>query len=165
MLHEVNINLNTAWTKQTEKVELTWHDWCDFGISSFNTVKPLILNKSKEFMKCRLDNFSMDFILFYVNLSIYKNKAPYNHLIKKLNICNIPLSESKEYDIWYGLTVVRLHSNCSIWSPLLKKPCFKQIFLINFPIFRSDRDFIRGFSAAGCRAVIFIFLIILNLCK
>ena len=25
--------------------------------------------------------------------------APYNHLIKKLNICNIPLSESEEYDI------------------------------------------------------------------
>ena len=27
-------------------------------------------------------------------------RAPYNHLIKKkLNICNIPLSESEEYDI------------------------------------------------------------------
>jgi len=25
--------------------------------------------------------------------------AQYNHLIKKLNICNIPLSESEEYDI------------------------------------------------------------------
>ena len=24
--------------------------------------------------------------------------APYNHLIKKLNIWNIPLSESEEYD-------------------------------------------------------------------
>ena len=62
-------------------------------------------------MKCRLDNYSMGFILFYVNLSICENKlvamtmrekflrAPYNHLIKKLNICNIPLSESEEYDI------------------------------------------------------------------
>ena len=26
-------------------------------------------------------------------------KAPYNYLIKKLNICNIPLSGSEEYDI------------------------------------------------------------------
>ena len=34
------------------------------------TVKPLILNTSKEFLKCRLDNFSMSFILFYVNISI-----------------------------------------------------------------------------------------------
>jgi len=25
--------------------------------------------------------------------------VPYNHLIKKLNICNIALSESEEYDI------------------------------------------------------------------
>ena len=32
------------------------------------------LNTSKEFMKCRLDNFSMGFILFYVNLSICENK-------------------------------------------------------------------------------------------
>ena len=62
-------------------------------------------------MKCRLDNFSMGIILFYVNLSICENKqiamnmreqfkrAPYNHLIKKLHICNIPLSETEEYDI------------------------------------------------------------------
>ena len=26
-------------------------------------------------------------------------RAPYNHLIKKLNICNIPLSESEECEI------------------------------------------------------------------
>ena len=38
------------------------------------TVKPQIFNNSKEFMKCRLDNFSMGFILFYVYLSIFKNK-------------------------------------------------------------------------------------------
>ena len=30
-------------------------------------------------------------------------RVPYNHLIKKLNICNIPLSESEEYDIWWIL--------------------------------------------------------------
>ena len=62
-------------------------------------------HSSKEFIKFRLDNFIMGFILFYVNLSICENKnshkyagrAPYNHLIKKLNICNIPLlSESKD---------------------------------------------------------------------
>ena len=41
---------------------------------NLNTVKPLILNTSKEFMKCRLDNFSMRFILLYVNLSICNNK-------------------------------------------------------------------------------------------
>ena len=29
---------------------------------------------TKEFMKCRLDNFFMSFILFYVNLSICENK-------------------------------------------------------------------------------------------
>ena len=38
------------------------------------TLKPQILNTLKEFMKCRLDNFSMDFILFYVNLNICENK-------------------------------------------------------------------------------------------
>ena len=37
-------------------------------------VKPCMLNTSKEFMKCRLDNFSMGFILIYVNLSICENK-------------------------------------------------------------------------------------------
>ena len=29
---------------------------------------------SKEFIKCRPDNFSMGFTLFYVNLSICENK-------------------------------------------------------------------------------------------
>ena len=38
------------------------------------TVKPLIRNTSEEFIKCRLDNFSMSFILYYVNFSICKNK-------------------------------------------------------------------------------------------
>ena len=52
----------------------------------------------------------MGFILFYANLSICENKlrAPYNHLIKKLNICNIPLSESAEYDIWLILSMYDL---------------------------------------------------------
>jgi len=38
------------------------------------TVKPLIMNTSEEFMKCGLDNFSMSFILYYVNFSICENK-------------------------------------------------------------------------------------------
>ena len=37
-------------------------------------VKPLITNTSKEFIKCRLDNFSMSFIPCYVNFSICENK-------------------------------------------------------------------------------------------
>ena len=39
-----------------------------------NTVNPLITNTSKEFIKCRLDNFSMSFILYNVNFSICENK-------------------------------------------------------------------------------------------
>ena len=39
-----------------------------------HTVKPLITNTSEEFIKCRLDNFSMSFILYFVNFSIYENK-------------------------------------------------------------------------------------------
>ena len=50
-------------------------------------------------MKCRLDNFSMGFILFYINMREQYKRAPYNDLIKKLNYCNNPLSESDEYDI------------------------------------------------------------------
>ena len=33
---------------------------------------------------------------------------PYNHLIIKLNICNIPLLESEEYDIWLILSMYSL---------------------------------------------------------
>ena len=40
----------------------------------FTTVKPLITNTSEEFIKCRLDNFSLSFILYYVNISICENK-------------------------------------------------------------------------------------------
>ena len=38
------------------------------------TVTPLITNTSEEFIKCRLDNFSMSFILYYVNFTICDNK-------------------------------------------------------------------------------------------
>ena len=31
-------------------------------------------------------------------------RVPNDHLIKKLNIYNIPLSESEEYDIWWILS-------------------------------------------------------------
>ena len=40
----------------------------------FHIVKPLITNTSEEFIKCRLDNFSMSFILYYVNFSIGENE-------------------------------------------------------------------------------------------
>ena len=39
-----------------------------------DTVKPLITNTSEEFIKCRLDNLSMSFILYYGNFSICENK-------------------------------------------------------------------------------------------
>ena len=35
-------------------------------------------------------------------------RAPYNYLIKRLNICNIQLSESEEYDIWWILSMYGL---------------------------------------------------------
>ena len=38
------------------------------------TVKPLITNTLEEFIKCRLDNFSMSFILYFVNFNIFENK-------------------------------------------------------------------------------------------
>ena len=34
-----------------------------------------------------------------LNMREQFKRAPYNHLVKKLNICHIPLSESEEYDI------------------------------------------------------------------
>ena len=43
-------------------------------ITIFTTVKPLITNTSEEFIKCRLDNCSMSFLLYYVNFSICENK-------------------------------------------------------------------------------------------
>ena len=41
-----------------------------YEANSFIKVKPLITNTSEEFIKCRLDNFSMSFILYYINFSI-----------------------------------------------------------------------------------------------
>ena len=52
-----------------------------------------MLNTLKEFMKCRLDNFSMGFILFYVNLSICDNKNnshEYAGTVKELHISILP---------------------------------------------------------------------------
>ena len=45
-----------------------------YEANSFIKVKPLITNTSEEFIKCRLDNFSMSFILYYINFSICENK-------------------------------------------------------------------------------------------
>ena len=33
---------------------------------------------------------------------------PNNHLIKKINICNIPFTESEEYDIWWTFSMYGL---------------------------------------------------------
>ena len=41
---------------------------------TISTVKPLITKTSEEFIKCRLDNFSISYILYYVNFSICENK-------------------------------------------------------------------------------------------
>ena len=48
---------------------ISWH-----VLLRLNTVKPWITNTSKKFIKCRLDNFSMSFILFYINFSVCENK-------------------------------------------------------------------------------------------
>ena len=40
--------------------------------AQFQTVKPYMSHTSQEFMKYRLGNISMGFILFYINLSIAK---------------------------------------------------------------------------------------------
>ena len=53
-----------SWVQVRSKI-LVW---------AYTTVKPLITNTSKEFIKCRLDNFSMSFILYYINFSICENK-------------------------------------------------------------------------------------------
>ena len=48
------------------------HDF-DIKENKYDTVKPLITNTSEEFIICRLDNFSMSFMLYYVNFSICEN--------------------------------------------------------------------------------------------
>ena len=53
---------------------IIWWNKPKQGDLNKHTVKPLIMNTSEEFIKCRLDNFSMSFILCYVNFSICENK-------------------------------------------------------------------------------------------
>ena len=78
------------------------HIYCTIPV--FNTIKPSTSEFLEELIKCRLDNFSIDFILSYLNYSNCKNKkiatnmgeqsesAQYNYFVKKLNPCSIPLS-------------------------------------------------------------------------
>ena len=51
--------------------------------SIFHTVKPLITNTSEEFIKCRLNNFSMSCILYYVNFRICKNKKKAMNMLEQ----------------------------------------------------------------------------------
>ena len=65
-------------------------------------------------------------------------RVPYNHLIKKLNICNIPLSESEEYDIWwilsmYSLLRVSLYKSRPTQFSTLTQARKILVFLANFP--------------------------------
>ena len=63
-------------TLQTLSDELLKYILCNMWstIIRFGTVKPLITNTSEEFIKCRLDKFSMSFIIYYVHFSICENK-------------------------------------------------------------------------------------------
>ena len=54
--------------------EASNHKFTDLLYLKQSTVKPVITNTLEEFIKCRLDNFSMSFILYYVNFSIIENK-------------------------------------------------------------------------------------------
>ena len=54
-------------------------------------------------------------------------RVSYNHLIKKLNICNIPLSESEEYDIWWILSMYSL-LRVSLYLKM-KDPLYIQVVL------------------------------------
>ena len=47
---------------------------CIFTLLIYSTVKILITNTSEEFIKCRLDNVSMSFRLYFVYFSICENK-------------------------------------------------------------------------------------------
>jgi len=53
-----------------------------------------------------------------MNMREQFKRVPNNHLIKKLNICNIPLSESEEYDIYMAYLVLNCILNKSFfpWS-------------------------------------------------
>ena len=62
------VNLGKYWSLQSYPYSIISTS------SDFGTVKPLITNTSEEIIKCRLDNFSMSFILYYVNFSICETK-------------------------------------------------------------------------------------------
>ena len=68
---QTNKQINTRQATNNTNLHL---DETDRPCLLISTVKPKILNTSKEFMKCRLDNFLIGFILFYVILSIRENK-------------------------------------------------------------------------------------------
>ena len=52
-----------------------------------NTVKPLITNTSIEFIKCRLENFTIYLtILYYVKFSICENSHEYAGTVLKSSI-------------------------------------------------------------------------------
>ena len=61
-------------TKQFLQLNLSTSNKENQTVIRFTTVKPLIKNTSEEFIKCRLDHFSLSFILYYVNFSICENK-------------------------------------------------------------------------------------------
>ena len=66
LINSSNVFFIKGFTVETEITTLISID--------LDTVKPLIRNTLEEFIKCRLDNFSMSFILYYVNFSICGNK-------------------------------------------------------------------------------------------
>ena len=75
----LNESDNIETTKKTDNIlemAILTLLWLFSGITLINdhTVKPLITNTSEEFIKCRLADFSMSFILYYVYLSICENK-------------------------------------------------------------------------------------------
>ena len=79
----INTDEECMHTNQTEIINLKSRKaW----IYYINTVKPLITNTSEEFIKCRLDNFSISVILYYVNFSIYENSHEYAGTVLKSSI-------------------------------------------------------------------------------
>ena len=63
-----------VYKKEDHSIYLTIHIHINYMHGNQCTVKPLITNTSDKFIKCRLDNFSMSFILYYTNFSICENK-------------------------------------------------------------------------------------------
>ena len=65
-------------------------------------------------------------------------RAPYNHLIKKLNKRNIPLSESEEYDIWWILSMyslLRVSLYVKRYYPV-RPPPYKKINILAFKLIK-----------------------------